>query len=118
MSNTEKPIHSRGLHYSSPAVLVTRPAATPLTPRDADVAASELEEARLQLGVLLETVEALQAGGGGDGRNDVVVGMATQLAAARAREGALQRRAGDLLVGGRRFLWGGVWRGNVTTPSA
>jgi hypothetical protein len=65
--------------------------------RDTEEVASELDEARLQLTVLLETVEALQAGSP-DEKDQAVVGMAAQLAAARAREGALERRAGDLLV--------------------
>jgi hypothetical protein len=65
--------------------------------RDAERAAGELDEARLQLGVLLETVEALQAGSLEE-REQAVVSMATQLCAARAREAALERRASDLLV--------------------
>jgi hypothetical protein len=66
-------------------------------PRDAERARSELEEARLQQGVLLETVEALQAGSEGEAEQ-AAAGLAARLCAARAREGALERRAGDLLV--------------------
>ena len=64
--------------------------------RDADHARSELDEARLQLRVLLDTVEALQSASE-DVKDDAAVELATQLCAARAREAALERRAGDQL---------------------
>jgi hypothetical protein len=75
---------------------------TPRTPqpREAEHARGEVDEAHMQLRVLLQTVAALQAGGGGD-NEQAIADLSTQLCAARGREAALQRRAGDLLVGVR-----------------
>lgn len=70
---------------------------------DTDRARSELDEARLQLQVLLHTVEALQSTHQGD-KDERVVELTTQLCVAHAREAALERRAGDLLVGGAGCL--------------
>lgn len=77
--------------------------------RDADAARFQLSEAREQLGVLLSAVEAIEAGGAGEAQQALVSACA-QLAAARAREAGLERRAADLLVGleGAVGLWWGA----------
>ncbi len=66
-------------------------------PRCADRAQGESDERRMHIGVLLETVETLQAGSPGE-REQRLVSLTAQLAALRSREAALERRASELLV--------------------
>ena len=65
--------------------------------RGRDAAEAQAEERRVQVAVLMDTVEALQAGSGSE-RDQRVVTLTAQLAAARAVEGSLERRATELLA--------------------
>ena len=64
--------------------------------REAERAAAVLEERGVQLQILTETIEALQAAAGSGDREQRVVTLAAQAATARASEAALERRCLEL----------------------
>ena len=64
--------------------------------RERDASAATAEERRVQISILMETVEALQAGSHSE-RDQRVVTLTAQLAAAKAVEGSLERRAEELM---------------------
>ena len=64
--------------------------------RDAERAVATLDERAVQLRILTETVEALQASAGSGDREQKIVTLAAQAATARASEAALERRCAEL----------------------
>ena len=64
--------------------------------RDAERAHATLDERAVQLRILTETVEALQASAGSGDREQRIVTLAAQAATARASEAALERRCAEL----------------------
>lgn len=77
--------------------------------RELHAAAHEAQERRMQITVLLETIETLQAGSSSE-KEQRLVSLTAQYSAARAKEAALERRAADLLV--CRLFVCGRQRGN------
>ena len=73
------------------------PRPCPLPCRDAERSRHEAEERKAQVSVLMETIETLQAGSSSE-REQRVVTLTAQLATSKAREVALEQRAGELLV--------------------
>lgn len=65
--------------------------------RSAERAASEAEERKVQLTVLMETVETLQAGNTSE-KDQRIIALTAQLASSRAAEVALDRRSNELVA--------------------
>lgn len=59
--------------------------------RDLDRASADAEERRMQLAVLMETIETLQAGTAGE-KEQRIVSLTAQLTSSRTKELALDRR--------------------------